>query len=388
MNHAKQLPPRELFAICAPGLETIVAAELGALGWNGPRIETGVVSTTGGTAELYRACLHCRSATNLRVRVGRLSAGSLEGLSQGLRKLQWSLFVHSGQPVQVEISKKGARLGREDAIARKAELAIGDTVRGPRMGYAHGGTPIHRMPPALVHLRIEGEQIEASVDPVGDALWKRGYRSRGGAAPLRENLAAAALQAMGWQPPRPLIDPFCGSGTILIEAALLATGRAPGAGRRFAFESWPCHAAKLWRQLQAESPRSLPSLTLLGYDADEAILTIARGNAGRAGVGALIRWGQQPVDRLAPPATGPGLVLANPPWGQRLGDRVRGVYTALGRALAAGFGGWELGLLCPDRALVKAVGVPMEPRLSFPHGGGRLTLWAGVVPTGSSRTPR
>lgn len=382
MHPPKQLPPREIAAICAPGLEGVVAAELTALGWPSPRTSSGVVSCMGGSPELFQACLGCRTATDLRVRVGRLTANSLEGLAQGLVKLQWSLFVLPGQATHITVSSRSSRLKRKDVVARKAELAIRDALRGPRINHYSGGAKRRNLPPVHIHLRIEETRIEASIDPVGDALWKRGYRSRGGAAPLRENLAAAALLAMGWHSPRTLVDPFCGSGTLLIEAAGMATGKAPGAGRSFALEHWPCHASKLWRSLQGRAPsrgRRSPAV-LLGADADDAVLAIASQNAARAGVGQAIRWAHQRVDALRAPTPEPGLVLSNPPWGQRLGSDVRGVYSALGRALREHFPGWDLGLLCPDKALIRAVSFPLEPRLEFAHGGARLTLWGGRVP--------
>jgi putative N6-adenine-specific DNA methylase len=354
-------------------------AELLQLGWPSPRQGTGLVSAVVNAQQLYRACLFCRTATDLRVRVGRANAGSMEGLAQGLAKLPWHLFVHPGQPAEVTVSVRGSAGKRKDALARKAKLAIRDAVRGPRVTHRPGE---RRRAPVAVHLRLEGGRVEASVDPVGDSLWKRGYRSRGGAAPLRENIAAAALMAMGWRSPTPLVDPFCGSGTLLIEAASMASGRPPAEGRRFAFEAWPCHATRLWRQVKAQ--RATPGVAkrgiILGADADQRVLALARDNAGRAKQGQALRWANQRVDALAPPAAGPGLVLTNPPWGNRLGEQVGGVYAALGIALRERFAGWDVGLLCPDRSLVRKLRFPMEPRLGFAHGGARLTLWAGRVP--------
>jgi putative N6-adenine-specific DNA methylase len=386
MSPPSKLPRRELIAICAPGLEQVVATELASLGWERARIDAGVVSCIGGSSEIYRACLSCRSATDLRVRVGRLKASKLEALAQGLAALPWSLFAESGQDIEVKVSSHGSRLKRKEAVARKAALAIGDALRGPRNAYHR---PRRRPAALIVHLRIDQDRVEASVDPVGDALWKRGWRQRGGAAPLRENLAAAALLSLGWTPDRPLVDPFCGSGTLLIEAAGLARGWPPGAGRSFAFERWPCHEPRLWKAVQQSASRGRPGTrpVLLGADADDKIIAIARQNARRAKVEGMIQWSQRPIDALVCPGPEPGLVLANPPWGQRLGRSVRGVYTALGARLREDFAGWQIGLFCPDRTLVKAVGVPMEPALSFPNGGQRLTLWAGKVPPGS-RDPR
>lgn len=383
MPSYQHLASREILAIATPGLEAVVAHELTQLGWPNPRQQVGGVSCTGSTQEIMRACLWCRTATNLRVRVGRGPAGSLEGLAQGLRKLPWQLFLEPGHPVEVTVTSKRSRLKRRDAVARKAMLAIGDVLRGPR----HTHHTRHRgrrgaQPPTQVHLRIDGDRMQASIDPVGSALWKRGYRGRGGAAPLRENLAAAALMAMDWKPHQPLLDPFAGSGTILIEAACMARGLAAGSGRRFDMERWPCHDARAWRRLQDNARclgkrQRLPPL--VGADADEAILSLARGNAERAGVASDLRWVNQRVDASTPPCDEPGLVLCNPPWGRRLGARVGGVYAAFGQALRERFAGWRVGVLCPDRSLVRAMRLGLEPSHGFPHGGQDLVLWAGTV---------
>jgi putative N6-adenine-specific DNA methylase len=383
MPAPKHLPSREILAIAPPGLESVLAEELASLGWPAPHQHPGAVGCTGGSDQLMRACLWCRCATDLRVRVGRGPASSLESLAQGLRKLPWSLFLKPGQAVEISVSSRGSRLKRRDAVARKASLAIGDALRGPRI--THGrqrGRHDRDVAPAQVHLRIEGDRVQASIDPVGTTLWKRGYRERGGAAPLRENLAAAALRAMEWRPHEPLVDPCTGSGTILIEAASIARGLAPGVGRRFAMERWPCHDRRSWDRMLEAARRPGPSAPLpplIGADADDKVLELARTNAKRAGVAGDLRWLHQRVDALEPPSDEPGLVLCNPPWGRRLGKRVAGVYDALGRSLRQRFAGWRVGVLCPDRALVRALRLPMEPRLRFPHGGQTLTLWAGPV---------
>ncbi len=162
----------------------------------------------------------------------------------------------------------------------------------------------------------------------------------------------------------------------------MTQGVAPGAGRRFDFERWPCHNARSWHRVVNEArsrSKTSPASSMLGSDADQAVLDIARANAKRAGVGSAIRWHHQRIDALEPPTMHPGLVLTNPPWGRRLGARVGGVYTAFGRVLRERFSGWQLGVLCPERSLIRAMRIPLEPRLRFPHGGTELILWAGTV---------
>ncbi|MFH1468982.1 MAG: hypothetical protein ABIO70_31640 [Pseudomonadota bacterium] len=300
MPSASDFPPREIMAVAVPGLEPLVVAELSELGWRDARVIPGGVICTGSRQQVWHACLESRTATDLRLRIGRAQAHSLEGLAQGIARMPWALFLRPGQDPRVEVSSHGSPLKRRDAVARKAGLAIKDALRGPRLpDYAP-----HRGPRAqaqTVHLRIEGEQVEASIDPAGAPLWQRGYRARGGAAPLRENLAAGILLALEWRPGEPLLDPFCGSGTFLIEGACRARGLLPGAHRSFAFEQWPCHDARAWRRLAQEAGRRAPPGSLgpiLGADADERALDLARANAGKAGVGAVIRWQAGRVDAL------------------------------------------------------------------------------------------
>jgi putative N6-adenine-specific DNA methylase len=381
MPSASDFPSREIMAVVAPGLEAVVAAELAQLGWPAPRTIPGGVLCTGGRIHLWHACLGSRTATDLRLRVGRLQAHSLEGLAQGLQRLPWSLFLRPGQDPRVLVSSHGSPLKRRDAIARKSQIAIRDALRGPRLPdlAPHRGS---RVPGPVVHLHLEGEQVEASLDPAGAPLWQRGYRARGGAAPLRENLAAAVLRALEWGSPEALVDPFAGSGTFLIEGAAMARGLPPGLGRHFAFELWPCHDARAWgRTVEDARRRAPPGPTgpILGADADDHALDLARANAAGAGVGTAIRWQAGRVDALQPPPGAPGLVVANPPWGRRLGQDVGGVYVAFGQVLRARFTGWRIGVLCPDPALIRLMHLPLQRLLAFPHGGTRVTLWAGTV---------
>jgi putative N6-adenine-specific DNA methylase len=381
------VPAREILAVAAPGTEALVARECASLGWIDPRTVPGGVVTMAHLSAARVACLCARLPAGVRVRVGTCPATTLEALASGIRTLAWGAFVHPGQEVEVSVTSRSSRLQRREAVARKAAYAIQDAVRGPRH-------PLHRPPPpAPVHLRLEDDRALLSMDAAGTPLFQRGWRASGGGAPLRENLAAVMLAAAGWQPGEPVVDPFCGSGTLLIEAAQVVLGIPPGQGRTFAFESWPCHDARAWRREQeAARGTPVPSPPLLGTDQDPEAVRRAIANARLAGVSGLTRFEVARVDASAP-GDRRGLVVANPPWGLRLGRDVGGVWVAFGRVLRERFSGWRVAVLCPDAALVRLMGLSLQPLVGFPHGGVRVAVWTGSVgPAGrttcAGRTPR
>jgi putative N6-adenine-specific DNA methylase len=218
-----------------------------------------------------------------------------------------------------------------------------------------------------VHARVEDDVVTLSVDSSGELLHRRGYRTDVGEAPLRETLAAGVLALAGWRPDEPLVDPTCGSGTFVIEAALAATGRLPGARRAFACERWPVvDPAAVARLRAAERPRPAPA-HLGGSDVDSRAIAAATANAARAGVAGEVRLAVTPVAGAVLPPGPRGLVVANPPYGRRLAPRaLADIYRAVG-ALARR-GGWRLAILGPDAALAEAAGRPSR-RLRLTNGG-------------------
>jgi putative N6-adenine-specific DNA methylase len=214
-----------------------------------------------------------------------------------------------------------------------------------------------------------------SLDTSGELLHRRGYRSEDAGAPLRETLAAGLLQLAEWDGSTPLFDPTCGSGTVVIEAALLAAQRAPGRHRCFAFQSWPTYSPSLWEALLVAADtaaRPLHPGLLYAADLDPQAIAVARRNAARAGVESLITWAVADLRRSHLPAGPPGLVLSNPPYGVRLRTPQR-LYHELGR-LARSVAGWHLGVLTTDPRLAHAAG-PLPHRHSLFSGGLRVTLY-------------
>jgi len=243
-----------------------------------------------------------------------------------------------------------------------------------------------QLPPALIVARLVHDRCTISVDSSGDLLHRRGYRLATAKAPLRETLAAGMLMAAGWDLAATLIDPFCGSGTIPIEAALMRLGLAPGRGRPFAFMDWPDFDKPLWENLLAEGHGQAPAgrASILASDRDAGAIEAAQANAMRAGVSAEITFTCRAVsDALGniQPGSGAGWVVTNPPYGVRVSaDKdLRNLYARFGSLLREACPGWRVAILCSDERLVRQTGLPLDTNLSLVNGGVVVRLARGVV---------
>jgi putative N6-adenine-specific DNA methylase len=384
------------FAISPPGLELIVAAELTALGL-APRVEPGGVGWTGSLDSIARANLWLRTATRVVVRVAEFRARTFWELERHARKLPWTKFVAPGTPVRFRVTSRKSRLYHTDAIAQRLVTAAVDGVgavvdhRGSKND-GPAGTPDDGdvydddgdTGAQLFVVRVVRDVCTVSADTSGELLHRRGYRQAVAKAPLRETLAAAMLLGSEWPANVPLIDPMCGSGTIAIEAALLARRIAPGSARVFAFHRWPEFDAPGWDRMIAEARRNeLPvsPVVVRASDRDAGAVAAARANANRAGVGSDVEIERRPLSAIEP-CNGRGWVVTNPPYGIRVAeaDSVRDLYAALGNALRARFGGWRLALLSPADALDRQVGLALHERFATSNGGIPVRLVTGEVP--------
>jgi len=365
----------ELFAICAPGLESLVAGELASLSLAPHATDPGGVSFRGGIEAVWRANLWLRTASRVVVRLGSFRARALGELERRARTLSWDPFVPPGSVVRVRVTAHKSRLYHTGAIAERVAGAIAARVPGVTFAGAapHDDAPDAAASHALVIVRIAHDTCLISADTSCELLHRRGYRLRTAKAPMRETLAAAMILACGWDVRAPLVDPFCGSGTIPIEAALVARRIPPGAHRRFAFETWPEFSAPDWRRLvdaalDAASPAA-PAV-IYGSDRDAGAIAAARDNADRAGVAGHIAFTQQPLTSVTLPET-TGWIVTNPPYGVRVGDRdgVRDAYTQLGRLLRTDARDWRAVVMLADRSLGKETGVALRPLLHTANGG-------------------
>lgn len=362
------------FAVAAPGIEPWLTRELDTLEIDA-REEPGGVSFDATLDEIYRANLWSRLANRIIVRVADFRVRALGELSRRAGTIPWDEWLAAGARVRVRASARKSRLYHTGAIAERVLEGIATRVR------VQAARAPANAPPAdeedddgaepLLLVRIAHDVCTVSLDSSGALLHRRGYRQAVAKAPLRETLAAAMLAAAGWRPTEPLADPFCGAGTIPIEAAMLARDMAPGINRAFAFEHWPRHDAARWLAVRAEAHgrvRPGAGAPIFASDRDEGAVGAARDNAQRAGVQEDVQIVHAPLS-AAPLGNANTWIVTNPPYGVRVGEagRLRDLYAALGRVVREG--GHPLVMLSADSALERQLRLPLETVLSTKNGG-------------------
>jgi putative N6-adenine-specific DNA methylase len=359
--------------VVPPGGEPAVARELAALpGAAGARAETGGIEFEGDLATGLRANLRLRGATRVLLRVGTLRARDFDALRRGVARLGWKDLLPADARVAIQVSQRGSRLYHTGAVADR----IGEALRD-----ACGGE-LARVPAAdadqSVFARGARDRWTLSLDASGERLDRRGWRLERGAAAMRETLAALVLALSEWDGTQPCVDGLCGSGTFAIEAAQIALGIAPGAGRRFACERWRCADPEVSLRLRRETDalrRTAAAAPIVAADRSPRALAVAARNAERAGVAAAIRFAACEFAALLPPAPH-GLVALDPPYGRRLASRsaARAGYAELGLSLRERWSGWRVAVLAPSPELLHGIPGRVVSRHVLPHGGLRVHL--------------
>jgi len=365
------MEPEGIFLVAIPGLESALADEARAAGFAGVTVETGGVSVAGGWPEVRRANLCLRGASRVLARVGSFRALHLAQLDKRARRFPWGEVLRPDVPVRVEATCHRSRIYHAGAAAQRVARAIAEELGAPE------GDDDDAI---AVKLRIDDDLATISIDTSGAGLHQRGFKTEVARAPLRETLAALFLRQCGFEGAGPVLDPMCGSGTFVIEAAEIAAGLAPGRGRAFAFERLAGFDAEAWAAMRAAAVVPAPGgpPRFFGSDRNAGAVAMARRNAGRAGVEAACAFHAAAISDLATPEGPPGLVITNPPWGTRIGERkaLFALYGAFGQVLRERFSGWRVGIVCPDAGLARATGLPLLPDLPpVAHGGQRLRLW-------------
>lgn len=362
-------PQQRYFAVTAPGLEQICADELAELGIDGLTVLVGGVEFDGGLRELYLANLQLRSASRILARIGELQARDFPALFKRLLRLPWGRFVKPGSRYEIRASCHRSRLSHSGRVEETCRRAINQAL---------GTNETDGAAVATILLRLDNDRCQVSIDSSGGLLSRRGYRVARGTAPLRENLAAASLLRLGYDGTQPLVDAMTGAGTFAIEAALIALNRAPGKMRTFAFMDWPKYRAGLWQQLlqQAEqTEKTVPAARIVAVDSNPKAIVAAERNLEAAGLSGLVELCCRPMQELVP-ETRTGLLICNPPYGQRLGQNatLRALYRDIGRVYGETFAGWRGALVCPDNELIRSTGLRFERLCRFSNGGIKVAL--------------
>jgi putative N6-adenine-specific DNA methylase len=363
----------EIFLAVPPGLEPALLAEVSAAGFANPAITHGGVTVQGGWADVWRANLCLRGATRVLARIGSFRAMHLAQLDKRARKFDWAAVLRADVPVRVEVTCKTSKIYHAGAAKQRIETALRETLGVPILT----GQAVEDAPELRLKARIEDDLCTFSIDTTGTSLHKRGHKQAMAKAPLRETLAALFLQQCGYDGTEPVLDPMCGSGTFVIEAAEIALGLMPGRSRHFAFEDLASFDAGAWAQMRATAPQDT-ALRFYGSDRDAGAIRSATANAERAGVAHITQFKTHAISDLVRPEGPPGLIMVNPPYGARIGERklLFALYGALGKTLAERFRGWRVGIVTSDPSLAKATGLPfLPPAPPVSNGGLKVTLY-------------
>jgi len=363
----------KFFAVVLPGLERIAARELETLSAHDIDITYGGVHFSGTMPLLYRVNLRARTITRVLMRLRTFRSMTLEGLKYDLEKVAWHLFFDEETKLEVDVQTHHSRLNHSDEIAEFSKNVIQKFL--PKLG----SSPKHSQ---TLHIRIDNNRGTLSLDTSGERLDRRGYRLASGKAPLRETIAAAILQWMDWKPEQTLLVPMCGSGTLAIEAALMGLNIPANANHDFSFQHFTSFKDKEYQAAlsKALSMKKESQLDIYASDYNDSAVEITQQNAERAGVTEALNIEMQDIHLLTNPDSAKGgLLLLNPPYGQRIGEdkKVMSLWVDLGKILAEQFSEdslWRTVVICPDHEHENALKLKVKKRLVVKHGGSDVML--------------
>jgi putative N6-adenine-specific DNA methylase len=378
--------PERFFAPCPRGLEALLAAELKSFGASAPEPTAGGVGFAGSLETCYRANLWSRLASRILWQVAQFDYGSEDDVYAAARAVDWFSLFDVNRTLRVYVTAQKSPLKSLEFVTLRVKDAVCDRFRDDV-----GRRPdVERASPDVrVHVFLEEKRGALYLDTSGEALFKRGWRADVVDAPLRENLAAGILQLTGWQFDQALLDPMCGGATLLVEAAAMARGRAPGLKRAFGFEKLDTFNATLWKRLREEASQpaqKAPRLQLFGSDADARSLNAARRNLAAAGVERWVTLEASDVLKRQAPAD-VGVMVANPPYGERIGEaeELARFYPKLGDALKRNFAGWNCFFFTADRRMEKLIRLQAARRTPLYNGALECRLYEFRIVAGSHR---
>ncbi len=374
------------FAPCPRGLESVLAAELEQLDAASIQPSPGGVAFQGDWRTCYRANLESRIASRVLWQITRHPYRSEADIYDLTHALPWQDWFEPGLSIKVNLAAIKCPLRSLDFVTLRIKDAVCDKFRATRGKRPDIDTA---SPDMRIHGFLDAQKFTLYLDTSGEALFKRGLRQTQGEAPLRENLAAGILALAGWHPGTPLLDPMCGSGTLLLEAAQIACRIAPGSGRQFAFEKLKLFDAGNWKKLkQTATSRQLERTfqSIYGSDLYGSALAHARHNLTAAGLAECVTLKQANVLEISPPAE-TGILVSNPPYGMRIGDQqeLAVFYPQLGNVLKQRFSGWRAFLLTADPMLPKTLRLTPSRRIPLFNGALECRLLEYRLVAGSMR---
>jgi putative N6-adenine-specific DNA methylase len=358
----------EIFFATTPGLESALYEEVRRKGFKQAKAVKGGVTIEGGWPEVWRANLWVRGASRILARIASLNVTHWAQLEVFAGEIPWRDILNPEHSFRVEVSCSKSRIYHSGAAVERIERGVSKTLK------------TSPSPDAEITImgRIDHDICTISVDTSGALLHKRGFRSAINKAPMRENMAALFLQQCGYSGTEPVFDPMCGSGTFVIEAAEIAARLNPGRSRNFVFEKFVTFDPQAWEKMRNVKRQAETGITFYGSDRDDGAVKMSAENAERAGVDHIVEFKQQTISDMTPPTDTPGLVIINPPYGKRIGDKHKllPLYQTLGKVLREKFSGWRVGIIATDKSLAQATGLPFLPTSApIQHGGLRVTLF-------------
>ena len=383
------MKPERYFAPCPRGLEELLAAEAAAAGGGDIKPVPGGVEFSGDRACCYRMNLESRLATRVLWRVATADYRSEDDVYRLAHGVDWSRHFDVERTIRIYVTAQRSPLKSVEFVTLRVKDAVCDRFRE-----ATGRRPSvsTKSPDVRIHLFLTAERATLYLDTSGEPLWQRGHKIAKVGAPLKENLAAGILRLIGWQPGTPLLDPMCGSGTFLLEAAQVSLDDAPGLGREpgeFVLERLKDFQPALWRELRksaAARRRPADALPIWGSDISADAVARAGQNLAHAGLDDLVAVERGDIlERTAPAPS--GVMIANPPYGERLGelDELAGFYPKLGDALKKRFTGWDCWFLSADARLPKLIGLKPMRRIPLFNGNLECRLYGFRMVSGSNR---
>lgn len=359
-----------LFVSCPRGLESALNQELISLKCEQSINHDSGIALSGDLATIYRLNLHSRVASRVLIRLEQGRFRHENDIYKIARKINWTQWFGVNKKFKIHIEGKQAQINSLNFAALKVKDALCDEFR-ERTGIRPSVEKYQ--PDVRIHVFIDRNELSIYIDSSGEALFKRGYRSDTGEAPLRENLAAGLLLLAGYNGTQPFMDPFCGSGTVAIEAALIASNRAPGLNRAFGFENLNNFDADLWHKIHqaAVLDQTSPEAPISASDIDSKLIKLAQINASQANIEQYIQWQTKDVLDIRPNGAN-GMMVSNPPYGVRLSEiqLLHALYPQLGSWLKQHFAGWLIGMFSADRSMPKLM--RLSPKRKIPLFNGNL----------------